>query len=111
MAKTKLKKPTKKTTKYYDYHEVTKYLEKLHGKDFRDYAGKFTKDGNDDAPYQDFWHWICDHNEVSNGCYIFLPDWDYHMNSKDTEPWKKEIMQYYYDFLGQDYFERMWVDW
>jgi competence transcription factor ComK len=110
----KLQKPVKKTDPaYYDFYEVMHYLEELHGKNFRDYAGKFASDEtvNVEVPYQDFWHWMLDQNEVKNGCWIHLPDWDYYMNSKSTESWKKEIMQYFKDFLGDSYDERMWCEW
>jgi hypothetical protein len=108
----KLKAPTKKKAKpFWNYHEVEHYLEELHGKKFRDYAGKFNKDAADSTPYQDFWHWVIDQNEVSNGCWIHLPEWEYFMQNEETEPWKKEIMQYFKDFLGNDYDERLWVEW
>lgn len=110
----KLNKPVKKQSKpFWDYYEVAHYLEELHGKNFRDYANKFGKARSDDEviPYQDFWHWIMDQNEVSNGSWIHLPEWEYFMNNKDTEPWKKEIMQYFKEFLGDDYDERLWVEW
>lgn len=109
----KLQKPTKKTGEpYWDFYEVMHYLEELHGKDFRDYAGRHSgKKFDDKVPYQDFWHFVIDQNEVSNGCWIHLPDWDYYMNNEETESWRKEIMQYFKDFLGDDYDERMWCEW
>jgi hypothetical protein len=44
---------------------------------------------------------------------MHLPDWEYYMvtDAANTEPWKKEIMQYFKDFLGNDYHERLWVEW
>lgn len=114
MAKAKkMSIPKKRTQKYWVYNEVRDHLQQLHGKNFRDYAGKHTpENANDDSiPYQDFWHWLCDQNEVHNGCFIHLPEWEYFMNNEDTEPWKKEIMQYFKDFLKEDYDERLWVEW
>lgn len=116
MAKTKkLVKPVKKVAEpYWDYNEVAHYLEQLHGKNFRDYAGRFESKKHDDSiPYQDFWHWICDQNDsFSNGSWIHLPDWSYYTDEEAaTEPWKKEIMQYFYDFLGEDYHGKLWVQW
>jgi len=108
----KLKPPKRHSKKYWTYHEVEHYLEQLHGKKFRDYAGRWAAEPHDDSiPYQDFWHWVCDTNEVHNGCFIHLPEWEYFMNNEDTEPWKKEIMQFFKDFLGDDYDERMWCEW
>lgn len=111
MAKNKVKAPKKRKMEYWDFNEVMHYLEQKHNKNFRDYAGKFGKKGDESVPYQDFWHWVCDCNDVSNGCFIYLPDWNYHMSSKTTEPWKKEIMQYFYDFLGKEYHDQLWVSW
>lgn len=105
--------PQKHKIEYYDYHEVAKYLEDLHKKDFRDYAGKRRPclPSNPNLPYQDFWHIISDCNEVVNGGFIHLPDWDYYMNSARTESWQKEIMQFFHDFLGDDYREKMLASW
>lgn len=105
--------PPKKYTKtYYDYNEVASYLEKFHGKTFRDYANKYGKQGNENAPYQDFWHWICDCSggTVNNGSFIYLPDISY-VDDPETEDWKKEILQYFHDFLGDAYHEEMYVSW
>ncbi len=104
--------PKKHKVEFYDYHEVAEYLEKLHKKDFRDYASK-RKDGLLPNPNQDFWHMVIDSNrdEVMNGSYINLPDWEYYMNNTTTELWQKEIMQYFHDFLGDDYNNKMWVSW
>lgn len=104
----KLEKPKKHTQTFWDYNEVAAYLEKLHGKDFRDYADKHGKNPN--GEYQDFWHWLVDCNEVSNGCFIHLPSSDY-LNEPDIETWKKEILKYFMDFLGDDYEEQLWVSW
>ena len=110
-AQVKLPKPKKHTITYYDYHEVASYLEKLHKKTFRDYANKFGKKGNENAEYQDFWHWIVECNDpISNDSFIYLPDTSY-IDEPDTEPWKKEILQYFLDFLGEDYHEKLWVSW
>ena len=114
MEKTKkITKPKKHTKKCWTYNEVAAYLEQLHGKKFRDYAGKYAEDApkDDSIPYQDFWQRICELNEIHNGCFIHLPEWEYFMKSEVTEPWMKEIMQYFKDFLGEDYDERMWCEW
>lgn len=109
----KLQKPKQHTKTYWDYHEVEHYLEQLHGKDFRDYYGKYKsgKSGyNKSIEYCDWWHWICDLNEVRNGSFITLPDISY-LEDPEVPSWKKEIMQYFIDFLGDDYEERLWVEW
>ena len=104
-------KPKKHKIEYWDYNEVASYLEKIHKKDFRDYAGKHSGKKMSNVPYQDFWHMICDSNEVTNGGFIHLPDFDYYMNNATTESWQKEIMQFFYDFLGDDYHEKMLASW
>lgn len=152
-------KPNKKVISHWDYNEVADYLEQLHNKNFRDYAGKFSQEaaseresrvqawlstnnyadkayvldaqsnGKDwpadseemklrveinskmpdyynDRPYLDFWHHMTDMNDVSNGCYIYLPE-----VNEDTPEWIKEICGYFKDFLGDDYEEKIWVSW
>lgn len=103
---TKLKKPQKVTKTYYDYHEVAGYLEKKHKKDFRDYGNKYGKNGDENAPYLNFWHFICENNEVHNGGFIFLPE-----RSDHHPKWIDEILGYFEDFLGDDYNEQMRVSW
>jgi len=176
---TKSKKKTKKVVKaqqkpkkikdsYYDFLEVMHYLEKKTGRDFQDYAGRWSKEGQKDSeralqkwlkengygdkahvldvpdpkkpdidwpenskemklrikireqyrvveeqlirPYQNFWHWIVQLNEVFNGCFIHLPDLAL-LDDPQVEDWKKEIMQHFYKFLRGDYHERMWCAW
>lgn len=103
------KKPTRKARKpLYNYNEVTSYLEKLHKADFGDFANKF---GGKSDQYQNFWHWIIDINDnAHNGSEIFLPSPDY-LTDPNTPQWKKTILGYYYDFLGKDFEEPMWVEW
>lgn len=104
-----LVKPKQHTQTFWDYLEVAEYLEKLHKKDFRDYADKHGKNPN--GEYQDFWHWLVDVNgSFSNGCFIHLPDESW-LDAPEVEPWKKEIMKYFMDFLGDDYEEKLWVSW
>lgn len=99
-----LVKPKKHTQTFWDYHEVAEYLEKLHDKDFRDYADKH-------GEYQDFWDWLVDLNDsFSNGSFIHLPDESW-LHALEIAPWKKEIMKYFKDFLGDDYEEKLWVSW
>jgi hypothetical protein len=103
-----LVKPKKHTQTFWDYNEVAEYLEKLHGKDFRDCANKSR---NPTAEYQDFWHWIVEINDgLSNGSFIHLPDLS-ELDDPDTADWQKEIMQHFMDFLGDDYDEKLWVSW
>jgi hypothetical protein len=105
------KKPQKhRSEPYYDFLEVMHYLEQLHGKNFRDYAGKFSSKPYDDSiPYLDFWHWLIDLGDISNGCWMYMPEG--YEDDPDTEDWKKEILKYFRDFLGKDYDKKMWLEW
>jgi hypothetical protein len=160
----KLKVPKKRSSKpYWDFHDVMEYLEKLHKKNFRDYAGKYSKEADienkqaldawllangyadkahvldkqnngvdwpvrskemklrieintkyresnpKERPYQDFWHFLVDRCDIKNGCWIHLPeDWE---DDSSIEDWQKEILKYFQDFLGDDFYKRMWVEW
>lgn len=106
---TTLKKPTPKARKaLYDYTEVTEYLERLHGKQFNDYSDHF---GGKSDEYQNWWHWILDCNsDLSNGSEIYLPNISY-LKDKKAPAWRKEILKFYYDYLGHDFEDPMWVEW
>ena len=69
-----MNKPTKRVIEHYDYHECAKYIAyKLGIKDLRDIAGKYSN-RNQDAEYQDFWHFVLYFNEsTSNGSYVYIP--------------------------------------
>lgn len=98
-----LKKPEKIKTEYYDYSEVSHYLEKKHKKDFRDYK-EHHKDSKNE--YCDFWHYIVDYCDVQNGGFIVLPE-----INEDTPDWIKEILGYFEEFLGDDYYIEMRTSW
>ena len=93
---TDLKKPEKKSITAYDYHECRDYLQRIHGYDERDYLGTFK--GNDDAPYQDFWHFVLDQNgSIHNDCFFTMhEEW-----ADGAEPWQKQILTYYLDAFGE----------
>lgn len=108
---TTLKKPTKKKSKsYHDFFEVQEYLEKLHGKDFGNYSGKTYGDlDGGDAPYQNFWHWLIAHSDMHNGSWMYMPEG--FEDDPNTESWVKEILGYFKKYLGDDFHEKMWVEW
>jgi hypothetical protein len=91
-------KPKLKTIKYYDWLEIENYLQEKTGRNFRDWAGKWDKEKNDDIPYQDFWHWMLDNYEITNGMIIdFTTDWDL---EQPSESWVKEILTLIKDEFG-----------
>jgi hypothetical protein len=111
MVKKKVKVPVKiQDPLYYNFFEVMHYLEEVHKKNFRDYAGKFGKNSDMEKPYQDFWHWMIDINDVQNGGWVCLPDLSY-LDDPEVPTWKKEIIEYFHLFLGNEYDERMLASW
>lgn len=99
MGKT-LVKPQQKQTTYYDYNECRDYLQAKYGYDERDYAGHFKRKrgkltGTDESvPYLDFWHWVCEHHEIHNGCFITFSREELPGIEED---WVREIYTHYLD--------------
>jgi hypothetical protein len=99
--------PQKHTESYYEFNEVMHYLEKKHRKSFRNYAGTKFTGKPDDAPYQDFWHYMLDFSVVHNGGPVNMPELDYDFHPE----WVREILGYFKEFLGDEYDEPMRVFW
>lgn len=110
-----MKKPVKiQSDPYYNFLEVMHYLEEKHGKNFRDYAGKYGKTGvNSEAPYLDFWHWMMNAigDSIQNGCFIYMPEYMYIITDVTEPDWVKEILGYFMEFLQEDYDKKMWLEW
>ena len=105
MSTKKLVPPKKYVKDFYDYNEVSNYLERLHKKNFRNYKNK--KYGtNDKTEYCDFWHFITDCNEVTNGGFLRLPE----ISDSNTD-WQNEILGFFDEFLGDFYYDDMYVIW
>ena len=95
-----MNKPSKRnfSVDYYEWSEVQDYLEDQFQKNIRDWAGKFGKDGKDEAPYQDFWHWIINHYDVENGGFLQMtPTWDLGRLTPKTE-WCRPILEALQEF-------------
>ena len=56
-----IQKPEPTTNTYYDYYECAAFISQKLGYDIDDH---------------DYWGFLCDHRDVSNGGYITLPDED-----------------------------------
>lgn len=125
MTTKKLKKPTKKPRpgQFLDYHEVIAYIEQKYGVDTRNYAKHMYTGKPDDPPYQDFWHWVMDRNEVHNGCDIIIDpsqvERDYaecktlkdHADFKNSYPlFVQEILKMIGDEFGNEE-HLFWVEW
>jgi hypothetical protein len=100
--KVKPVKVRKKVMKVYDFHDLTKEVERRAGKSVRDWAGRWDKKYGTKAfeatPYQDFWHFICDNFEIHNGATEWM-DFDELLKDCD-EDWQKEVCQLYIDVAG-----------
>jgi hypothetical protein len=97
-----MKKPTKKTKSYYDYIQCRDYLQKKYDYNERDYAGKFKNRDKEDVPYQDFWHWVIEHYQVCNGCFITFSKEYLECDGKESEAWVREIYKHYIDEFADE---------
>lgn len=93
-----MEKPTKKTVQFYDYVECSNHLQKKYSYDERNYAGKKFNGKKDDAPYQDFWHFVLYKTDLGNDSY-FTMDNSWLKDAK--EPWQKEILERYLSEFGE----------
>lgn len=110
----KLVKPAMKTevNEFWDYHEVTSYIEKKYKVDLDNFAGCKFSGKADDKPYQNFVHWVGDLQSVHNGSYFYLGVTEV-IESNDEEyapEWVRKIMQMIFDEFGQEEM-RFWVSW
>lgn len=94
-------KPTPQTSKpYLDYHDMCHYIENKYNIQTRDYLGKFSQKDTkkmEEIEYLDYWHWLCDRTNLSNGKIIRLPiDLD-----DDAPEFVKEITKLYVTEFGE----------
>jgi hypothetical protein len=113
-----MEKPEKYTREYYDYGEVIDYIEDKYNIKTRGYTPQagFTeelvkKSWGTQQPYLDFWHWILDHNEISNGCMLYLEcNWMIENETENYCPyWVKEILRLIRDEFGNEI--TCWIEW
>lgn len=99
-----MKKPKPQTKSFYDYHQCAKYVAHVLGvKDLRDYAGRWSDGHKEDREYQDFWHFLLDHVEISNGCMIQIPTYLLDYNEFDElKDWQVKILKVFRDKFGDD---------
>lgn len=103
-----MEKPSKRViVEAFDWSECTNFIEKKYNIKTHDYAGKYR--GNPDAPYQDFWHFICHTNDIHNGGMLYLDS--YLMDG--AEDWQKQILQLYFDEFKEPNRDGVsfWVEW
>jgi hypothetical protein len=107
-----LDKPQEKIGKYYDYIECCNYLQEKYKYDELNYAGKKFTDDNE-IPYLNFWHWVIDNYEISNGCFItFNKEVLENGSFREDQKWAKEIYKLYIDeFADKDGELEMYVWW
>lgn len=102
---TELPKPRKRTMTYFDYFEVAKYVEGVLGYDLRDTLGKYKSDGNIDAEYRDFWHWLIDQVGISNGSFAHIPFLGDYEDCEDEDmipEWVKPILKVFNEVIGEE---------
>jgi hypothetical protein len=90
-----MEKPKQQIDKFYDYMKCRDYIEKKYGYKTRNFANCKYTGKPDDAPYQDFWHYLCDRMGVQNGCTFEL---DINDIDNAEEGWQKKIIL---DFLNE----------
>ena len=107
--KNKLEKPEPRIIKCYDYNACRDYLQEKYDYDERDYAGRYkrkngkVKECNLDIEYLDFWHWVCEHHEVHNGCFITFCREVLEDEQTDFDAdWQKEIYKHYIDEFADE---------
>lgn len=110
---TELIKPEKETKSYHVYTKVRDYLQQKYGYDERDYVGRYnrrtTHEYDPTKPHWDFWHWVVQHHDITNGCFITFTRDQLHEIQVD---WVKEIYSRYLDeFADEDGTLEMWVWW
>ena len=70
---------------------------------------------NNGPEYKDFWHWVCDHYEIHNGCFITFSQetLDSYEGHDDGMPeWVKTIYGYYLkEFADENGEVEMYVSW
>ena len=96
-----MKKPEPKKVEVLEWNECIKYLEEEYHFKHSDYAGKFTnweENADKEIPYQDFWHFIIDCQEVNNGGTIYF---DNSCLIDCKEEWQKTIMEYILSEFGK----------
>jgi hypothetical protein len=101
---TELPKPKKHTMEYFDYHEVAQYVESVLGYEIRDTLGKFSK-GNKDAEYRDFWHWLINKVDISNGSFDYMPFLSDYEDCEDEDmipEWVKPILKVFNEVIGEE---------
>ncbi len=89
-----------------DYSACSDYIaNKLGIKDIRDVAGRWG--GNENAPYQDWWHIVIDQTDLSNESVISIGK-DYWSTDKLPE-WAVPIFEAFVSEFGED--ADYWVSW
>ena len=99
----KVKKPYAKFHQdpAYDYHEVENWIEKKTGRKLNDWSGKHTADRSLDIPYQNFWHWLIDEQDVKNRSFFDI-ECDPETSAcfaKTSHAWIKEIL----DLINEEF--------
>jgi hypothetical protein len=94
---------------YWDYHDITKYIEEKYKINTRDYKRKFLAKKFTTTEYCDFWHWLIDGTDLHNNSFVNIPL--YYYNAPD---WVQEILALYrkeFATTENQVYLRCWVEW
>ena len=100
-----MNKPTQYDKSAIDFLEAKKWVNTILGYDIRDVNDCAGQGYNADVPYLDYWHYITDFQNVSNGGTIYISS---EMN-EDCEDWQKEITECFVGEFGED--QAYWTEW
>jgi hypothetical protein len=87
---------------YYEYFEIAQ-------EQYAEYNEWQKIPGNECPPCLDFWHWICDHYDISNGTYFTLCVKDA-IEDNEEEQFVRDICKLIYDEFQEDVMT-FWIEW
>lgn len=91
-----MKKPVEQTFKALDWNECEEWIREKYHRDIRNWAGK-TWRPEDDKPYQDFWHYICENYDIHDKGFFTLCEY-----FKPALPWQIEIQEIIFKEFGNE---------
>lgn len=96
-----MEKPTLHKKEYFDFLEMMKFVQDKYSIYIRDYAGTFKNGIVNDVEYQDFWSFMLDYIDVSNGVIRKL-SWEDLKDCAEYD-WQREICDLFIAEFGSDY--------
>lgn len=105
-----MEKPVPQPHAALDYHQCRDYLQEKYKYNENDYARRVGKDKVENAPYLNFWHFLIEWAEISNGAFFEMHDnWTYGFAPDD---YRKIILKLYFKEFGEGkHTITFWVEW